>query len=133
MNFLLDNYYLVLAALVSGGMLAWPAFRGRAGGPQLTTLQATQMINARPVQVVDVRSAQEFSGGSLPHARNLPLAEVAQRAAELKKDQPVLVVCEVGRRASLAAVKLRSAGVSEVFILAGGLEAWRAAGLPVGR
>jgi rhodanese-related sulfurtransferase len=131
MKFLLDNYALVIAALISGGMLVWPLFRARAGGPSLTTLAATQMINARPVQIVDVRTPAEFGGGSLPQARNLPLADVAQRATELKKDQPVIVVCEAGRRASLAAVKLRSAGIAEVFILAGGMSAWRAAGLPV--
>jgi len=80
---------------------------------------------------VDVRSPEEFGAGSLPNARNVPLAEVAQRAGEFKKDQPVIVVCDFGRRASLAAVKLRSAGIAEVFILAGGLDAWRTAGLPV--
>jgi len=132
-KFLLDNYLLVLALLVSGGMLAWPIFRNRAGGPKLGTLAATQMMNQRDVQIVDVRSAAEFGGGSLRNARNVPLDEVAARAAELNKEKPVLVVCEAGRRASLAAVKLRSAGLGEVYILEGGLSAWRAAGLPVAK
>ncbi len=132
-TFLLDNYPLVLAALISGGLLVWPALRNRAGGPKLGTLAATQMMNARDVQVVDVRSAAEFGAGSLRDARNLPLAELAARASELRKDRPVLVVCDLGRRASLAAVKLRSAGIGEVYILDGGLSAWRAAGLPVAK
>ncbi len=132
-KFLLDNYYLVLALLISGGMLAWPLFRNRAGGPKLGTLAATQMMNKREVQIVDVRSASEFGAGSLRNARNVPLEEVAARATELNKDKPVLVVCEAGRRASLAAVKLRSAGIGEVYILEGGLGAWRAAGLPVAK
>jgi rhodanese-related sulfurtransferase len=80
-----------------------------------------------------VRAASEFGTGSLLNARNLPLTEVAQRASELRKDRPVIVVCEAGRRASLAAVKLRSAGIPEVYILAGGLGAWRAAGLPLAK
>ena len=132
-KFLLDNYLLVLPLLISGGMLVWPIFRNRAGGPKLGTLAATQMMNKRDVQIVDVRSAAEFGAGSLRNARNVPLAEVAARAAELSKDKPVIVVCEAGRRASLAAVKLRSAGVGEVYILEGGLSAWRAAGLPVAK
>ncbi len=103
-KFLLDNYYLVIALLVSGGFLAWPLFRDRAGGPKLGTLAATQLMNQRDVQIVDVRT-----------------------------DKPVLVVCEAGRRAALAAVKLRSAGIGEVYILDGGLGAWRAAGLPVAK
>ena len=132
-KFLLDNYLLVLALLVSGGLLAWPTLRNRAGGPKLGTLAATQMMNKRDVQIVDVRSAAEFGSGSLRDARNLPLEEVAARAGELKKDKPVIVVCEAGRRAALAAVKLRSAGIGEVYILDGGLGAWRAAGLPLAK
>jgi len=133
MKFLLDNFALVAIALVSGGLLVWPLLRARAGGPSVGTLAATQMMNSRDVQIVDVRPPAEFGTGSLLNARNLPLPEVAQRAAELRKDRPVLVVCEFGRRASLAAVKLRSAGINEVYILAGGLKAWRAAGLPLSK
>jgi rhodanese-related sulfurtransferase len=133
MKFLVDNYWLITIALVSGGMLVWPLLRARAGGPTLTTLAATQLMNARDVQIIDVRSAAEFAGGALRNSRNVPLPDVAQRAGEFSKDRPVLVVCEFGRRASLAAVKLRSAGIAEVYILAGGIGAWRAAGLPLAR
>lgn len=133
MKFIVDNIALIAIALASGGLLLWPTLRARAGGPSLGTLAATQLINSRDVQIVDVRPAAEFSAGSLPNAKNLPLPEVAQRAAELRKDRPVIVICEFGRRASLAAVKLRSAGIREVYILAGGLSAWRAAGLPLAR
>jgi rhodanese-related sulfurtransferase len=132
-KFLLDNYYLVIPLLVSGGLLVWPIFRSRAGGPKLGTLAATQLMNQRDVQIVDVRSPAEFGTGTLRDARNLPLEEVTARAGELRKDKPVIVVCEAGRRAALAAVKLRSAGVGEVYILDGGLGAWRAAGLPVAK
>jgi len=132
-KFILDNFPLILIALFSGGLLAWPALRSRAGGPKLGTLAATQLMNSRDVQIVDVRTPPEFGGGSLRDARNLPLTELAARAGELRKDRPVIVVCEAGRRASLAAVKLRSAGIAEVYILDGGLNAWRAAGLPLAK
>jgi rhodanese-related sulfurtransferase len=131
MKFVFDNILLIAIALVSGGMLVWPALRGRAGGPTLGTLAATRLMNTRDVQIIDVRTAAEFGAGSLPQARNLPLTDLPKRAGELRKDQPALVVCETGRRASLAAVKLRSAGIGEVYILAGGVDAWRAAGLPL--
>lgn len=133
MKFVIDNIALIAVALVSGALLVWPALRARAGGPSLGTLAATQLMNSREVQIVDVRPAAEFGSGSLPHAKNLPLPEVAKRAGELRKDRPVIVVCDYGRRASLAAVKLRSAGINEVYILAGGINAWRSAGLPLGR
>jgi rhodanese-related sulfurtransferase len=133
MKFLLENLWLVLLVLVSGGLLAWPVLRQRAGGPSLGTLAATQLMNSRNVQIVDVRTPAEFGAGTLLNARNVPLTDVAKRAGELRKDQPVIVVCEFGRRASLAAVKLRSAGISEVYILQGGVSAWRTAGLPLAK
>lgn len=132
-SFLIDNLALVALALASGGLLLWPSLRARAGGPKLSTLAATQLMNARELQIVDVRTASEFGSGSLRGARHLPLTDVRLRAGDLRPDRPVLVVCEMGRRASMAAVKLRSAGISEVYILDGGLNAWRAAGLPLSK
>ncbi len=133
MKFILDNLALIAIALISGGLVLWPMLRSRAGGPTLTALRATQLMNSRGLQVVDVRAPAEFASGSLQTARNLPVEEVAKRVEELRKDQPVLVVCEPGWRASIAAVKLRSAGIAEVYILDGGLAAWKAAGLPLAR
>lgn len=131
MKFIIDNLFLVALALASGAMAFWPLLRARAGGPTIGTLAATQLMNSRDVQIVDVRSEAEFRGGSLRNARNIPLAQLAAQAAQLPKDKPALVVCQRGSRASMAAVKLKSAGIQEVYILGGGLDAWRAAGLPV--
>jgi len=133
MSFFAEPQVLLLltAALVSGGMLLWPVLRDRAAGPSLSTLQATQLINSKNAQVVDVREPSEFGGGSLPNARNIPLGEIGRRAAELKKERPVLLVCATANRASRAAAQLRAAGFAEVYVLAGGLAAWREAGLPV--
>ena len=57
MQFFIDNALLIAVAFMSGGMLLWPLFRARAAGPALTTLQATQLINGKHAQVVDVRDA----------------------------------------------------------------------------
>jgi rhodanese-related sulfurtransferase len=132
-NFFADpfNFVLLATALVSGALLVWPLLRARAGGPTLGTLAATQLLNKRDVQVIDVRPAALFAGGVIRGSRNIPVGEVAARVGELDKSRPALVICEMGRTASLAAVKLRSAGLSEVYILGGGLNAWRAAGLPL--
>jgi rhodanese-related sulfurtransferase len=132
LQFFIDNALLIAVAFVSGGMLLWPLLRSRAAGPALSTLQATQLINSKHAQVLDVRDAAEFARGSLPNARNIPLAEVSARAAkELRKDRPVIVLCNAGNIAGRAAAQLRASGVAEVYVLAGGLNAWREAGLPV--
>jgi rhodanese-related sulfurtransferase len=131
-QFFIDNALLITVAFVSGGMLLWPLLRSRAAGPALTTLQATQLINGKHAQVVDVRDAAEFARGSLPNAKNIPLGELGGRAGkELKKDRPVIVLCAAGNIAGRAAAQLRAAGLAEVYVLAGGLNAWREAGLPI--
>lgn len=131
MQFVADNVVLIVVAFVSGAMLMFPFFRNRAGGPALTTLQVTQMINQKSAQVIDVRDSGEFATGSLPGAKNLPVAVALERAAELKKDKPVIVIDAGGAHAGRVAAQLRAAGFAEVFILAGGMAAWRGAGLPV--
>jgi rhodanese-related sulfurtransferase len=132
-QFFIDNIFLIAIAFMSGAMLVWPLIRNRAAGPALSTLQATQLINSKNAQIVDVRNADDFAKGSLPNARNLPTAAIKDRLGELKKERPVIVVCNTGNTAGPAAAQLREAGFGEVFVLAGGLAAWREAGLPVKR
>lgn len=132
MQFFIDNALLIVVAFASGAMLLWPLLRSRAAGPSVNTLQATQLINTKHAQVLDVRDAADFARGSLPNAKNIPLAEVGVRAPkELRKDRPVIVLCNAGNIAGRAAAQLRASGVTEVYVLAGGLNAWREAGLPV--
>src|SRR4030095_237187 len=109
-------------------MLLWPMVRSRASGPTLSTLQATQLMNSRNPQVVDLRSADEFSKGSLPNARNVPADKISARLNELKKNKPVLLVCATGTTAGRTASLLRSQGFGDVFVLAGGAAHRGAAG-----
>lgn len=131
MQFFIDNFPLVAIALASGAMLIWPMVRGRASGPALSTLQVTQLINGKNATIVDIRPPEEFAKGSLPNARNMPADKVKDRAGELKKDKPLIVICANGRAAGKAAAQFRSSGFSDVFVLNGGLAAWREAGLPI--
>jgi rhodanese-related sulfurtransferase len=130
-QFFIDNIFLIVIAFVSGGMLVWPLVRSRASGPALSTLQATQLINSRNAVVVDVRTPEEFKTGSLPGARNIPADKMSEKVPDIKKDKPLIVVCASGGRAGKAAAQLRSNGFGEVYVLAGGIAAWREAGLPI--
>ena len=131
MQFILDNVFLIAIALISGGMLLWPLVKGRAGGPSLSTLQATQLINGRNAVVIDVRAPDEFAMGSLPNARNVPEEKIDEKTRDMKKDKPLILVCATGNRAGRLAARLRANGFAEVYVLAGGLAAWREAGLPI--
>jgi len=133
LKFLLDNIFLIAVAFVSGAMLLWPLVRRGAGGAAVNTLEATQLINRQDALVVDVRNVDEFQNGHILNARNIPLAQLESRLADLNryKEKPVIVACESGSRSGSAASVLRKHGFAQVFNLSGGLAAWQQAGLPV--
>ena len=132
-KFVLDNWPLIAVAFVSGAMLVWPFVAGARGGSRLSTLQATQMINQKDAVVIDVRDQAEYSRGHIANARSFPAKVLDERKAELEKlkSAPVIVSCDTGQRAAPAAEKLRTFGLAEVYVLQGGINAWRDAGLPV--
>jgi sulfur dioxygenase len=80
------------------------------------------------VQIVDVREPDEFTGplGHVPGAKLLPLGSLKERSSELKKDQPLVVVCRSGARSAQATVLLGKAGFEKVANLSGGMLRWRA-------
>ena len=116
-------------------MLFWVSFARRSGAHSLSTLEATQLMNSRNALVIDVRESSEFAQGTVTGARNIPLANIKERSSEIAryKTRPVIVVCGAGQRSAKAVTTLGNAGFTEVYNLAGGLKAWRAAGMPLMR
>ena len=83
--------------------------------------------------LVDVREPEEYAGGHVPGAVNLPQSDLASRLDELPRDRPVYVVCQGGMRSTRAAQFLRQVGFTDIVNVAGGTNAWLAAGRPVER
>jgi rhodanese-related sulfurtransferase len=133
-KFILNNIWLVLAALVSGAALIWPLISKRLSGiPELGAQAAVALINRRDASILDVREVGEFNAGHLSNAKNIPLAQLEKRAGELEKlrNKPLLLCCQTGNRAHSAAALLKKTGWSEIFILGGGINAWQQASLPL--
>ena len=75
-------------------------------------------------KLVDVRSPEEFAGGHLPGAINVPVQQLDGRMGEIgPHDQPVVVYCQSGMRSARAASTLRQAGFASVHNL-GPMSAW---------
>jgi rhodanese-related sulfurtransferase len=86
------------------------------------------------VRILDVRTASEFENGHIAGAYNVPLDQLNEHAPEIRAAAgPVILVCQSGQRAQKADALLRAAGMSNVRVLAGGMQAWLAAGQPVRR
>jgi rhodanese-related sulfurtransferase len=132
-KFIFDQWMLIAVAVASGSMLIWPMIAGARKSGALSTLQATLLINQKDAVVIDVRDQADYARGHILNAKNFPDKVLAERRAELEKlkSSPIIVSDDDGQRAAPAAQKLRDMGLAEVFVLHGGLGAWRAAGLPV--
>lgn len=75
------------------------------------------------VQLVDVRSPNEFAAGHIPGSVNLPMNEISGRLRDLRPNQAIVLICQRGSRAALTADLLKAQGV-EASVLQGGTHAW---------
>ena len=133
MKFFIDNWFLFLAAAVSGGLLLWPMLNKGAGGAgKLSTNEAVHLINREKAVLIDVSEPAEYAAGHVAGAKSVPLGLIGTSSALPKnKTLPLVVVCATGVRASKGVAALKKLGFGNARALAGGLEAWRAANLPV--
>lgn len=86
------------------------------------------LANGSDALLVDVREDDEWHAGHAPLAIHMPLGRLD--AAALPDDTHILTICKSGRRSAEAASFLHDAG-HEVSSVAGGMQAWAAAGLPI--
>lgn len=121
--------YTKFAGYLVGGMKAWD----NAGQPILEVDQMTVhevKERAAELQIVDVRSPEEWKEGHIPGAIHIFLPDLERRAGELKKKEPVAVYCDSGYRASLGTSILQQEGF-EVHNVPGSWQAWKNANYPI--
>jgi len=131
-DFVVQNWYLFVTAIVSGGLLLWPSVVDGASGARVSVAEAVTLINRAKAVLIDVSDAAAFAAGHAAGAKNIPLASIeSSRDLPKNKSLPLLVVCPTGARAPRAVAALKKLGFEKAQVLAGGLGAWRAANLPI--
>ena len=131
MSFVLENWYLFVTALVSGGLLLWPMIADNMGGAKVSAADAVRLINREKAVLIDVSEPAEYAAGHAVGAKSVPIAGL-ETSRDLPKNKalPLVVVCPNGARAPRAVAALKKLGFENTRALAGGLAAWRAANLP---
>lgn len=101
--------------------------------PTIDVVEAERRLREdadRPI-LLDVREANEFAEVRAPGAMLVPTSAFMSRVGEIPADRPLLVVCHLGSRSAAVAGFLIRAGRTDVVNVAGGMDAWERAGLPV--
>lgn len=83
------------------------------------------------VMLIDTRTPEEFSFGTIPGAVNIPLDEMRDRLSEIPADKPVVLFCAVGLRGYLAQRILIGRGYRNTANLIGGYKTYSAAVAPI--
>ena len=119
----------VLLSLILSGSSVW----SQSVSQNLDVWSFNETIRQTPARtVLDVRTAQEVAGGTLPGAVNIDFfaPDFTKQLGRLDTTKPVFVYCAVGGRSSKAAQQLQQAGFKTIYNLTGGMQAWQQAGYP---
>lgn len=140
----MKRFLLVLsAALVASGAFAQNAATdqfgaiiteaSQAGWLQISVENSLNFIFEVEPFLLDVRRQDEYDLGRLENAVLIPVTELAGRLGELPADlnTPMVIYCAAGTRGMWALSLLKLAGYTNVRNMAGGFNAWKAAGYPI--
>jgi rhodanese-related sulfurtransferase len=103
--------------------------------PTIDVTEAERRLREDPTApvLVDVREPSEFAEVRVPGALLVPTSQFQARVSELPTDRPLMVVCHLGSRSAAVTGFLVRSGRTDVVNVAGGMDAWERAGLPVRR
>ncbi|QHE52932.1 rhodanese-like domain-containing protein [Pontibacillus sp. HMF3514] len=115
--------WYLLAAIVA--ILGYAVFKYVMQRRYLKTLTEEEFKQGyRKAQLIDVREPNEFKGGHILGARNIPVTQLKQRLQEVRPDKPVYLYCQNGTRAARAANILHKKGYKDINQLQGGFKKW---------
>ena len=137
-QFVLNHWILVTAftsTLVALFFLFMVEAFGRSltGKNRLTPFQATRLINNEKAMIIDVRDWNAYSEGHIINAIHMSSREWGKNIKRLEqyKHQPLIMVCSMSQKSRHLVNRLHKQGYEKVYILMGGMRAWRNANMPV--
>jgi rhodanese-related sulfurtransferase len=100
--------------------------------PTIKPAEARRLLDGGAI-LIDIRESDEHAREKIPGARHMPLSKLDEADLAVHQGKPVIFHCKSGARTQANAPRLagKLAEACEAFIVEGGLDAWRKAGLPV--
>ncbi len=96
--------------------------------PEVDAATAKKWLDAREAIMLDVRESNEFEFENVPGSLLLPLSFLDPETFPPITERKVIVLCAIGKRSAAAQKQLDLAGFSNLYNLAGGIDAWKKAG-----
>ncbi|MGH8215174.1 MAG: rhodanese-like domain-containing protein [Rhodanobacteraceae bacterium] len=135
-EFIGHHILLVLAFIVIVlALIGLEVSRRFRGFRELTPGALVQMINRGEPLVIDLSAVADYQKGHIPGSKNVTPSQFDPESKDLAKakELQVVTVCRSGMESGKAAKRLVKAGFTNVATLAGGLDAWRRADLPLAK
>jgi thioredoxin 1 len=121
---IMKKYLFVLALLC--------ACSGETKTDVLSPTEFQEKLKSTPEAIlIDVRTPEEIAVDRIENSQNIVYDDSFESKLTGLDQKPLFVYCAAGKRSAKAAQILRDKGYKNVFELEGGLNAWKAAGLPV--
>ncbi|WP_341704499.1 rhodanese family protein [Ferrovibrio sp.] len=99
--------------------------------PKITPQILQQHLQDGTAILIDIREPAEYAREHIRGARLVPLAGIDAHDFDAERDRIAVFTCRSGNRTALNAGRLLAKGFREAYLLDGGLDAWKQAGLPV--
>ena len=121
--FTLPGLIIIIAVLVA--IIVYSVYTWYAQKRIVKTLSQEEFIAGyRKAQLIDVREPNEFDGGHILGARNIPMSQLKTRLKEIRPDKPVYLYCQSGMRSGRAAQMLYKKGYRDLYQLDKGFKQW---------
>jgi rhodanese-related sulfurtransferase len=129
--FISDNFLAVLFLLSL--ITVFIVYERKKGGTKVEPSEMTRLINKGNPFVYDLRSAAEYSSGSIAGAQNIQITNLIKGDALFKatEEDCVILICKAGTNSSKAAGELKKIGYLNVNVLSGGIMNWTQSGMPL--
>jgi len=129
-EFITEYWYLFAMLLVIVFLLSMHS----VGDPRTVAPAQLPQIQAREnAVIVDLNEAEKFKSGHISHAVNIPFSVLENSLSKLKKYQKkaIVLTCDTGNNSKKAMAFLKKNEFSDIYLLAGGLNAWKKENLPL--
>jgi len=131
-QFVSNHWALVAALLVLLLLVYLNEWFSQKRAPEFLSPQSVvKKMNHDNAIVFDLRDLESFSAGHIINSIRTAATDFDEPRMKKYKEKPIILVCQKGLQSQTLATKLKSSGFTNAMALAGGINAWQAAELPL--